>query len=75
MLQAKVANGEAHVVKVAGDKNIADALTKPVDGNKTAEHVARVGGRFKEGRHELAPEIAAEEDESVEQGEAEENEE
>ena len=59
-MQSKVANGEVEVVKVAGDKNIADALTKPVDGNKTAEHVARIGGRFQEGRHKLAPEVAEE---------------
>ena len=32
--------------KVAGDKNLADALTKPVDRNKIDEHVKKTGGIF-----------------------------
>ena len=42
-LQGKVANGEVAVVKVAGEKNLADALTKPVGGNKMSEHVSKTG--------------------------------
>ena len=56
-LQSKVANGEVAIIKVDGDKNLADALTKPVDGNKTAEHMRKTGGILKEGRHVLAPEV------------------
>ena len=36
---------------------MADALTKPVDGNKVVEHVKRIGGMLTEGMHELAPEV------------------
>ena len=67
-LQGKVANGEVTIIKVAGEKNVADALTKAVDGNKVVEHVTKTGGRFEEGRHELAPEVAKDEGREEEEG-------
>ena len=45
------------VHKVPGDKNVADALTKPTDRNKIDEHVKNTGGVFGKSRHELAPAI------------------
>lgn len=72
-LQGKVANGEVEILRVAGDKNVADALTKPVDGNKVMKHVSKTGGTFEDGRHYLAPAVA-ECEEALRQGEAKENE-
>ena len=50
-----MASGEVKIEKVAGDKNVADSLTKPVDRNKLDEHVRKTGGVFEDGRHALAP--------------------
>ena len=61
-LQGKVASGEVRIENVAGDKNLADALTKAVDGNKLGEHMRRTGGVLEEGRHQLAPEVGEEEE-------------
>ena len=61
-----MANGEVAIVKVAGEKNVADALTKAVDGNKVSEHVSNTGGSFEEGRHDLSPEVAKDEEENLE---------
>ena len=56
-LQAKVANGEIRVDKVAGDKNLAGALTKPVERNKLDDYMRKTCGRFEVGRRSLAPSI------------------
>ena len=56
-LQDKVRTGEVQVVKVKGDKNTADALTKAVDANSLGNHMASVSLTHVEGRHKLAPEM------------------
>ena len=57
--------------KVKGEDNLADALTKPVDGKLLTDHLVRVGSILPEGRHALAPVLDTFEDEVV-QGECEE---
>ena len=69
-LQQKVLEGKLVVSKVKGEDNLADALTKPVDGKLLTEHLVRVGSILPEGRHALAPVLDATEDE-VAQGEGE----
>ena len=70
-LQQKVLEGKLVVSKVKGEDNLADALTKPVDGKLLTEHLARVGSILPEGRHALAPALEATEQEVV-QGECDE---
>ena len=60
-LQQKVLDGKLVVSKVKGEENLADALTKPVDGKLLAEHLVRVGSIVCGGRHALAPTLDAEE--------------
>ena len=62
-LQQKVPEGKLVVSKVKVEGNLADALTKPVDGKLLAEHLVRVGSILPEGRHALAPVLDATEDE------------
>ena len=62
-LQQKVLEGKLVVSKVKGEDNLADALTKPVDGKLLTEHLVRVGSILPEGRHALAPVLEATEDE------------
>ena len=64
-LQQKVLEGKLVVSKVKGEYNLADALTKPVDGKLLTEHLVRVGSILLEGRHALAPAIDATDDEVV----------
>ena len=47
-------DGKLVVSKVKGEDNLADALTKPVDGKLLSEHLVRVGSILPEGRHALA---------------------
>jgi len=54
-LQDKVRNGEITVNRVAGDKNIADALTKSVDSAQLILHAEKTNLRPEKGRHELCP--------------------
>ena len=70
-LQQKVLEGKLVVSKVKGEDNLADALTKPVDGKLLTEHLVRVGSILPEGRHALAPVLEATEEEVV-QGECDE---
>ena len=69
-LQQKVLEGKLVVSKVKGEDNLADALTKPVDGKLLSEHLVRVGSVLLEGRHALAPVLDATDNEVV-QGESE----
>ena len=41
--------------KVKGEDNLADALTKPVEGKLLSEHLDKVGSSLCGGRHKLAP--------------------
>ena len=61
-LQQKVLEGKLVVSKVKGEDNLADALTKPVDGKLLADHLVRVGSIVCEGRHALAPALDTEEE-------------
>ena len=54
-LQEKVNRGEIEVMKVKGVGNLADALTKPLDGKSTKEHIRLSHQAVKTGRHELTP--------------------
>ena len=58
-VQEKVANGEIELQKVRTQENLADALTKHVDGEKLRWHVQSSGQRFREGRHLLMPALDA----------------
>ena len=54
-LQEKVNKGQIVIEKVWGKTNIADALTKHVNGEDHAMHIKETGLIMAEGRHELAP--------------------
>ena len=54
-VQEKVSEGRIRIVKVKGEDNIADALTKHVDHDNIARHLIGTGQRIASGRHELAP--------------------
>ena len=57
-VQGKVASVEIEVRKVDGKTNIADALTKHVGSEDVRVHMFRSSQFVKQGRHELAPEVA-----------------
>ena len=59
-LQQKVHNGEIIVEKCSGNINIADSMTKHVNGESHKMHVERTAIEFREGRHELAPKVSEE---------------
>ena len=55
-VQEKVSAGRLRIEKVAGGSNIADAMTKYVDGDGIDRHMAAIGASAAPGRHKLAPE-------------------
>ena len=57
-VQEKVSEGRIKIVKVKGEDNIADALTKHVDHDNIGRHMTGTGQRIASGRHELAPTTA-----------------
>ena len=57
-VQEKVSEGRIKIVKVKGEDNIADALTKHVDHDNITRHLTGTGQRIANGRHELAPTMA-----------------
>jgi hypothetical protein len=58
-LQEKVNNGEIQVMKVKGEGNLADALTKALAGPGVKKHVVLTGQEVVLGRHILTPEFEA----------------
>jgi hypothetical protein len=54
-LQEKVGRGEIEVIKIDGEDNIADALTKSVNGQKLEKHVRDTEQGVNQGRHRLSP--------------------
>ena len=58
-LQEKVSRGEIQVMKVKGEGNLADALTKPLDGPGVQKHLGLAGQEIKLGRHSLTPDFEA----------------
>ncbi len=55
MAPGKVGMGEMEVLKVAGEDNIADALTKAVEGIKLTKHINLTKQVITSGRHQLSP--------------------
>ena len=62
-LQDKVRKGEIEVIKVDGNKNVADALTKAVNQEDLNRHIEKVRMTAEEGRHKLSPEANEDEGE------------
>ena len=58
-VQDKVGSGEVELRKVDGCNNIADALTKFVDGAGISAHLGSTGQSVAYGRHTIMPEVAA----------------
>ncbi len=54
-VQDRVAEEELKIVKVRGEDNVADVLTKHVDKQKIEQHMKACGIVRKSGRHELSP--------------------
>ena len=54
-IQDRVGKGEITLEKIDGKKNVADALTKYVNGDQLKKHAEKVGQRVVAGRHKLAP--------------------
>ena len=59
-------------MKVKGEGNLADALTKPLEGPGLRRHLELSGQEIMQGRHSLTPEFeaAAKEDKEGEEGES-----
>ena len=56
-LQEKVNRGEIEVMKVKGEVNLADALTKALDGPATTKHIELTKQELVVGRHQLTPDF------------------
>ncbi len=54
-VQDRVALGELSIMKLKGESNVADGLTKHVERNKMDEHMKACGVARRSGRHELCP--------------------
>ena len=57
-LQDKIHKGHIELEKVDGKKNLADALTKLVEGPDLTTHLLGSGLKFRTDRHYLAPVVA-----------------
>ena len=57
-VQEKVGNGEIELRKVDGSSNLADALTKYVDGDGITRHMASTCQHRAYGRHIIMPAVA-----------------
>ena len=58
-IQDKVAQGEIELVKVPGNANIADALTKAVESSELQWHMEQTATAIVDGRHELMPHMGS----------------
>ena len=56
-VQDRVAKGELKIVKVKGEENVADGLTKHVDRQKMEQYMEACGMARRSGRHELRPQL------------------
>ena len=54
-VQERVARGELKIVRVKGEDNVADGLTKHVDKQKMEQYLKACGFEKRSGRHELSP--------------------
>ncbi len=57
-IQEKVQRGELSIIKVRGEDNVADGLTKHVDLSKLEKYMNECGYTFRDGRHDLCPYLA-----------------
>ncbi len=55
--QDRVAQGELDIVKVKGEENVADGLTKHVDRQKMDQYPKACGMVRRSERHELSPQL------------------
>ena len=60
-VQQKVGSGELELSKVEGVNNLADALTKHVEHEGIQKHLEGTRQWLADGRHELMPQVAADE--------------
>ena len=58
-LQERVQKGDIIIKKVAGDKNISDALTKHIDVGLMQQHLQNTGQCILSGRHTLMPSVTS----------------
>ena len=63
-LQEKVATGAIEVMKVKGEGNLADALTKALDGPGVKKHLDLTRQQVMSGRHRLTPKFQSDDFES-----------
>ena len=56
-VQDRVTKGELSVVKVKGEENVADGLTKHVDRQKMEQYMEACSMVRRSGRHELCPRL------------------
>ncbi len=49
--------GEMSIIKVKGEDNVADGLTKHIDRNKLGKYMKECKFTFRDGRHELRPDL------------------
>ena len=60
-IQDRVRRGDINIEKVGGKINIADAMTKYCDKESIAMHSQGSSLKYRDGRHEIAPEVLDEE--------------
>ncbi len=56
-VQDRVAKGELKIVKVKGEGNVADGLTKHVDRQNMEQYMKACSIARRSGRHELSPSL------------------
>ncbi len=52
-----MAKGELKIVKVNGEENVADGMTKNMNRQKIEQYVKACGMVRRSGRHELSPQL------------------
>ena len=57
-VQEKVGSGEVELKKADGQSNLADALTKYIDGDSIIRHMDGTGQYYAYGRHAIMPAVA-----------------
>ncbi len=54
-MQEKVRIGELSIIKVKGEDDVADGLTKLIDRSRLEKYMKECGFSFRDWRHELCP--------------------
>jgi hypothetical protein len=57
-VREKVRRRELSIIKVIGEDNSADGLTKHVDRSRLEKYMSEYGSTLRDGRHELCPHLA-----------------